>query len=411
MKIRSRPTQAVILAGGRGTRLRPLTDDRPKPMVEVCGKPFLHYQLEQLRAQGFGRVLLLLGYLPEVIREYCGDGGRWGLRIDYSVTAVDDETGRRVKVAEPLLDDCFLLLYCDNYWPMRFAPMWERFVRAGADAMITVYSNKDGYTKNSVRVEDDGRVSIYDKSCADPALNGVEISYAIVTRNALAPLDGGNRLFETSVYPPLAARGRLAGFVSDHRYYSIGATHRLALTEKFFRREKTVLVDRDGVLNRKPGRADYVTSWRDFQWLPQAKSALRRLREAGYRVIVVSNQAGLARGAMSAAALEEIHARMKEEIRAAGGDIAAIYYCPHDWDSGCECRKPRPGMLFRAQRDFHLDLSRTPFIGDDERDGEAAAAAGCPFVRVSEEKAFFQCVQEIINPSEEETETLCNPGF
>ena len=406
-----RPRQAVILAGGRGTRMRPFTDRRPKPMVEVCGKPFLHYQLEQLREQGFERVLLLLGYLPEAIMEYCGDGRRWGLRIDYSVTAVDDETGRRVKVAEPFLDECFLLLYCDNYWPMQWAPMWERFSRADADSMITVYSNKDGYTRNSVRVESDGRVSIYDKSCADPTLNGVEISYAIVTRKALAPLDGENRLFETTVYPPLAASGRLAGFVSDHRYYSIGAMRRLPLTENFFRREKTVLVDRDGVLNRKPPRADYVTSWRDFEWLPQAQSALRLLHEHGYRVILVSNQAGLARGAMSEAALDEIHTRMKEDVRAAGGEIAAIYYCPHDWDSGCECRKPRPGMLFHAQRDFHLDLSRTPFIGDDERDGEAAAAAGCPFMRVADGKSFFQCVQEIIKNPGEGRENLCSQEF
>src|SRR5918992_314665 len=96
-----RPTQAVILAGGRGTRLRPLTDARPKPMVEILGKPFLEYQIEQLREQGFQRVLLLLGYLPEVVRDYFGNGQRWGIKIEYSVSAVDDETGRRIKLAQP----------------------------------------------------------------------------------------------------------------------------------------------------------------------------------------------------------------------------------------------------------------------------------------------------------------------
>ena len=81
-----RPTQAVILAGGRGTRMRPLTDTRPKPMVEFHGRPFLEYMIEMLREQGFERVLLLLGYLPEVIQEHFGDGSGFGVEIDYSVS-------------------------------------------------------------------------------------------------------------------------------------------------------------------------------------------------------------------------------------------------------------------------------------------------------------------------------------
>jgi D-glycero-D-manno-heptose 1,7-bisphosphate phosphatase len=399
-----RPTQAVILAGGRGTRLHPLTLTRPKPMVEVQGKPFLEYQIEQLREQGFRRVLLLLGYLPEVVRDYFGNGRRWGIKIEYSVSAVDDETGRRLKLAEPFLDPAFLLLYCDNYWPMSMMRLWQRFVAAGAPAMVTVYRNKDGYTRNSVRVEADGFVSIYDKTCSHPDLNGVEISYAIVSKRIVHQLSDANVLFETTVYPVLATRRQLSAFVTDHRYLSVGAHHRLPLTEEFFRRRKTIIVDRDGVLNRKPPRARYVRRPEEFEWLPGALNALQLLYAAGYRVVVVSNQAGIARGAMSEDDVADIHRAMAEEAAAAGAKIDKIYYCPHDWEAGCECRKPRPGMLFEAQRDLNLDLSRTYFLGDDERDAEAAESAGCLFGKISEDQSLLDWVRALLtNPSTEES--------
>lgn len=397
-----RPTQAVILAGGRGTRLAPLTLHRPKPMVEILGRPFLEYQIEQLREQGFKRVLLLLGYLPEVVRDHFSDGRRFGIKIQYSVSAVDDETGRRLKLAEPFLDHYFLLLYCDNYWPMSMMRMWQRYVAAGAPAMITVYSNKDGYTRNSVRVEADGFVSIYDKTCSEPDLNGVEISYAILSKKIIRSLSDANVLFETAVYPVLAGRRELAAFVTDHRYMSVGAHHRLPRTEDFFRRRKSVILDRDGVLNEKPPRARYVRNWSEFRWLPGALEALQKLHAADYRIAVVSNQAGIARGAMSEADLAEIHRLMRQDVEDAGGSIEAIYHCPHDWDAGCECRKPRPGMLYQAQRDLNLDLTRTYFVGDDERDGEAADQAGCPFAKISAERPLIDWVNDLLGDKKTE---------
>jgi histidinol-phosphate phosphatase family protein len=391
------PTQAVILAGGRGTRLKPLTDTRPKPMVEILAKPFLAYQIEQLRDQGFEKVLLLLGYLPQVVQDYFGDGSRWGIKIEYSISAVEDETARRLKLAESLLDPYFLLLYCDNYWPMEIEKMWPRFVASGAPAMITVYTNKDGYTRNSVRVGPDGYVEVYDKTCTTPGLQGVEISYALVKKPVIGLLPETNVSVEEALYTRLAQQKQLLAHVTDHRYYSVGALHRLPLTEAFFRRTPTVVLDRDGVLNKKPPRAQYVRNWDEFEWLPGAKEALRLLKENGYRVIIVSNQAGIGRGVMTETDLGDIHERMEQEAKESGGHIEAIYYCRHDWDAGCECRKPKPGMLFQAQRDLNLDLTRTLFVGDDERDAEAAEAAGCPFVLASDELPLLDVAQRLIN--------------
>jgi len=390
------PTQAVILAGGRGTRLRPISDLRPKPMVEIHGKPFLEYMIEMLRDQGFHRILLLLGYLPEVVQEYFGDGRRWGVAIDYSVTAFEDNTGRRVKLAEPYLDECFLLTYCDNYWPMQTAKMWPRFASADVPAMITVYSNKDAYTRNSVRVDENGYVAVYDKTCNTPGLQGVEISYAFMRKTILDHIPEGNVLLEDALYPLLAERGRLLAYVTDHRYYSAGALHRLPITEAFFSGRPAILLDRDGVLNRKPLRGHYVRSWDEFEWQPGASEALRLLKEAGYRVIVITNQAGVGRGLVKEEDLLSIHRRMAAEATRSGGRIDAVYYCPHHWKDNCECRKPRPGLLFEAQHTFNLDLTRTVFVGDDETDVQAADAAGCIPMVASPQRSLLDIVRQLL---------------
>jgi histidinol-phosphate phosphatase family protein len=389
------PTQAVILAGGRGTRMRPLTNTRPKAMVEFHGKPFLEYLVEMLRQQGFGRVLLLLGYLPEVIRDHFGDGGRWGVEIDYSVSGPDDLTVSRIKLARDRIERTFLLMYCDNYWPMQMDRMWRRYRALGVPAMVTVYRNRDGYRpgKDSVAVDEHGFVTAFDRERVTPGLSGVEISYAILDESVLELLPPQDELFEHALYPQLAERRQLSAYLTEHRYYSVGSLERLPVTERFLARRPAVILDRDGVLNRRPPRADYVKRPEEFEWLPGSREALGLLKEAGYNVIVVSNQAGVARGVMTPADLDAVHERMCAE---AAGAVDRIYCCPHDWDDGCECRKPAPGMLFQAQRDFDLDLTRTPFIGDDERDRQAADAAGCPAILVSERVPLLEAVRALV---------------
>lgn len=392
-----RPTQAVILAGGKGTRLAPLTFSRPKPMVEFHGKVFLEYLIEMLRNQGFTRILLLLGYMPEIIQNYFGDGSSWGVSIQYAVSNVEDDTGRRLKLAEPLLDDVFLLMYCDNYWPMDFDSMWRQFIEMDVLAQVTVYSNNDMYTQSNVRLDDKGFVLEYDKTRKAPNLSGVDIGFILLRHEVIDLLPDENISFEKVVYPQLVAQSQLSAYITDHRYYSIGSLDRLPLTEEFLARRPTVLLDRDGVLNAKMPRAQYVRSWDEWQWLPGAKESLSLLNESGYRVIIISNQAGIARQAMSEAALDGIHQQMVTEARQAGGDITAIYYCPHGWDAGCDCRKPKPGLLFQAQKEFCLDLSQTIFIGDDDRDRQAAVSAGCPFVLVEETIPIFHVIHKLLN--------------
>lgn len=141
-----------------------------------------------------------------------------------------------------------------------------------------------------------------------------------------------------------------------------------------------VLLDRDGVINED--RADHVRSVAQWRAIPGAPSAIARLVRAGFRVMICTNQSGIARGYLDAAELERIHARLRAMVAEAGGEIAAILVCPHDDVDRCDCRKPRPGLLLRAARLAGVDVTDVPFIGDSERDIQAALAVGARAILV-----------------------------
>jgi D-glycero-D-manno-heptose 1,7-bisphosphate phosphatase len=136
----------------------------------------------------------------------------------------------------------------------------------------------------------------------------------------------------------------------------------------------TVFIDRDGVINEN--RADYVKSWDEFRFLPESREAIASLTRAGHRIVVCTNQAGVAQGLISSETMEDIHRRMMAAIEEVGGVVEKVYACTHSKTADCDCRKPRPGMLLRAGRELNLDMSDAVFIGDSITDMQAGSAAG-----------------------------------
>ena len=370
----------------------------PKPMYPIHNKPFLHYLIEHLKEVGFQKVLLLLGYMPNPIIDYFGDGSDYGINIDYAISDTESETGRRLQSAASKIDPYFLLMYCDNYWPIRVKEMIEAYNETDADIQLTVYTNKDNYTKNNLQFDNQRNIVVYDKSRLCQGLNGVDIGFAIVNKSSLELLSQKNDSFEAVVYPTLTEQGRMSAFTTDHRYYSIGSFERIELTNAFFERKAAILLDRDGVLNKKAPRGEYICNWNEFEWIPGAKEAIKLLKRGGYRIIIISNQAGIARGMMAESDLNDIHNRMSDDIEGVSKPFDAIYYCPHHWNEQCECRKPNAGSFFMAQRNFHLDLSRIYYIGDDPRDQEAAANAGCLYFHVDENHSLLSYVKKEMIP-------------
>lgn len=140
---------------------------------------------------------------------------------------------------------------------------------------------------------------------------------------------------------------------------------------------KAIFLDRDGVINKDPGFGDYIKSWKEFQFLPGAVEAIKKLNKNGYEIFIISNQAGVSRGLFTQEALDEITRNMLKEIESQGGKIRSITYCIHPKDAGCNCRKPKTGMIKDATKGLDIDFKNAYFIGDSRLDVSAGKNMGC----------------------------------
>lgn len=395
-------TQAVILAGGAGTRLKPFTLTNPKPMISVNGKPFLEYLTNLLKENGIQEIIILTGYLGDKIEKYFGDGSKLGIKIKYSYTPFLDDKGEenksgiRIKNAQNLLDNFFLLLYCDNYWPVNLKKLVNFFKQHPSEVLVTVYSNKDSSTKNNMFIDQNGYVTKYDQKRKEKNLNGVDIGFFIVNKKTISLLPNSSSKFESVVLPKLIKKRRLSGYLTDQKYYSISDIKRVKITEKFLASKRIIFLDRDGVINERPPKADYVKTWQEFKFLPDAIEAIKLLNANEYKVFIISNQSGIARKMVSKKNLSIIHKNMQKELKKHKARIDDIFICPHGWNEDCDCRKPKPGMLYQASNKHLIDLSKTIFIGDDKRDKQAGDFVGCRTILIKKNRSLLQIVNSLI---------------
>ena len=377
-----RPAQAVILCGGLGERLRPLTEDLPKPLAPVGGRPFLEYLICQLREQQVERVVLLIGYYGEKIRDHFGDGAGHGIQIDYSSGPAEWDTGRRIWEARAMLDCRFLLLYSDNYVPVNIGKLLSVHSASLSAVTLLLHQKQNG----NVRLDGDGGVEVYDSTRSTLGLNYVEIGYMIIERDRVLGAYGVSDVSFSRILEKLVKGEQVAGLVSGDSYHSISDLDRLKLAEQYLAVKRVLMIDRDGTINKRAPRGEYIGSWNDFHWDLQTVEAMRQLARKGFRFLVLSNQAGIARGMLKAKMVDEINARMISELRKQSIDVIDVYVCPHHWDEGCSCRKPNPGMFFKASRSHLLRMDRTVYVGDDPRDSRAAFNAECLSVLIGPER-------------------------
>jgi len=367
------PKQAVILCGGRGTRLKPLTDSTPKPMVKINGKPFLHYLMEQLSDEGVKDFLLLTGYLKEQISSYFGDANNFDWNIQFSEGPVDWDTGKRIWEARDKIQERFLLLYSDNFSSFNLSKLLRHHEKFDFPLTLTLVKKDLG----NISINNDGIVKNYDKQRTHSDSIYVEIGYMLAELRPILQFFKQPDISFTSIISQMVDAKKVSGLIKEDGYYSISDPDRLALTKTYLSNNKIVLIDRDGTMSTGLPRGEYVSKWEYFEWIPKVKEAMKTLADKGFKFIVISNQAGVARGMISPGELDIITKNMEKELAELSIKVLQTYICPHHWDDGCSCRKPKPGMFYQASEDWLFRLDRTIFIGDDPRDCQAASNAGC----------------------------------
>jgi len=227
--------QAVVLCGGLGTRLGPLTRSRPKSLVPVAGRPFLDYQLDLLARSGFREVVLCIGHLGEQIRAYAGDGARWGLRLLYS-----DEgerrlgTGGALALALPLLRERFVLIYGDSYLPLDYPGLMARLEATPFLAVMAVFHNRDRYDRSNVVLEGE-RVAVYDKARRLPGMEYIDAGATALRREAVLRIPPGQPYPLEALLQALAQEGLLGAYRTDQRFYEVGSPQGLAEFEQAVR--------------------------------------------------------------------------------------------------------------------------------------------------------------------------------
>lgn len=423
--------KVVIMAGGKGTRIASVKSDVPKPMIPIAGKPILEWQVENLKACGLTDVTLVIGYLGHVIKDYFGDGSKFGVKIDYFVE--DSPLGTAGALFKMNLTEDFLLMCGDVILDVDFNRFIEFHKKNRAWASLMAHPNGHPYDSSLLVTEvlppqiaggnpvDTHRVvrwmnkedeRLYYKNRVNAGIEIISPALLEETMRSFVPRhpETPDKIdLDRDVLKPNIPSGKIFAYDTPEYIKDMGTPDRYYEVEKdiqsgkvkarnLSQMQKAVFLDRDGTINKYVG---FLRSADEFELLPGVAEAIKVINKSGYLAIVVTNQPVIARGECSWEELLRIHDKMETELGKEGAFVDAIYVCPHHPNKGfegerpeykfdCDCRKPKAGLFLQAAKEFNIDLSQSIMIGDSDRDVEAGEIAGC---RMSVKSA---CINHII---------------
>ena len=433
--------KVVIMAGGKGTRISSIASDIPKPMIKIDGMPVLERELYSLRNQGFKDIIITVGHLGQIIIDYFGDGHKispitnseFGVNIEYYYENRPlGNAGALYEIKEKLTED-FLLINGDVIFDIDL----NRFVNYHQEnknlATILTHPNNHPYDSGLIIANRDNIVQNWlAKEDVRPIYykNRVNAGIHILSPKLLIKRPPTEKVdLDRDILKPNVEKGYITCYDSPEyikdmgtpeRYNKIAADLRdgVVQSRNLKNKQKAFFLDRDGTINQHIG---FLKDPEDLELVEGASEAITRINDSGYLAIIITNQPIIARGEVTEEGLEIIHNKLETLLGNKHAYLDAIYYCPHHPDGGfkgeraelkidCKCRKPKPGLILKAAKDFNIDLSKSFMIGDSSNDIIAGSAAGCKTCLISKNSKSKGLSPDYISKNLLEATELCLNG-
>lgn len=412
------------MAGGRGTRISELFPDVPKPLIPIENVPVLEREIISLRDQGFTDLVLTVSHMHDMIEDYFGDGEKLGVRIEYFVE--ETPLGNAGALFKLELKEDFLLLNADAVFDVDFNRMVDFHKQHGGLVTLFTHPNSHPFDSGLIMASSDDVVlqwlakederPIYYKNRVNAGLHVISpkvLELSGIDGSKIGTKDKDGKTIKADLdrqlLKPLAGTGTMFCYDSPEYVKDMGTPERYNSVINDFKngtiqaknlknKQKAIFLDRDGTINEYIG---FLRDIDDFKLIDGVAEAIKMINASGYLCIIVTNQPVIARGEVTVDQLEDIHNKMETELGLSGAYVDGIYYCPHHPHKGyegeiaelkidCDCRKPKPGMLLKAAKDFNIDLEASFMIGDSESDIQAGNAAGCKSILVANEGNYGQ---------------------
>lgn len=399
--------KAVILAGGKGTRLGNLSKDVPKVLIKIGKKPIIERQILLLKKHGIKKIWVLLGHLGEQVKDYLGNGEKLGVKIFYSQEEFPLGTAGALKLIDGKIKEDFLFLSGDitmDFDIKRFIN-WHKH-KKNKIASIVVHPSDHPFDSDLVETDKDNKIVsllirphkeggyFQNLGIASVFIFSPDIFKYIPIREKTD--------FEKDILPVILKAGEnVYAYKTPEYIKDTGTPKRLAQVKKDYlsgkisrfnlsNKRRAIFIDRDGVINEPISQLSKIDDFKIYSFVPKA---IGKINQSDYLAIIITNQPMIAKGFLTENGLAQMHKKFETEIGLLGAKIDAIYYCPHHPEKGfegevpalkinCSCRKPKVGMIKKAVYDFNIDLKKSFFIGDTSVDAKTAENAGIKFIGV-----------------------------